>query len=393
MTEQTLLRPGDILPVEMRDGYEVHRAVLRRGLDVLLYPRQVLIATPPSGGPTLSFVHGIPETSALSAVTYAQDKKARREMIKRAGVPIPPGAVFAIGKESAEIRAFAKRVGYPVVVKAAGGENLREIFAGVRDERELTRVIDHFRVPEDQRLSYSKAAYGLTLLSEPVEEDGRIVSPASYQILIERHMTGSCLRFVVLGGSVLSVLRLPQGTADLSATPEPVSAAEVHESILELGVAAAHAIPGLTVAALDMVLDDHRLPAAQQQVSVVEFSERPSLAWQAMVEDALAHQIGDAIVEHLAEEVGVALADPRDDVSVDFEIEGSTAASDLSSTISALGGSGLDVEITSFDRIEGTVDGVLNGDAHQVALVFELLTSGRLEGQRAMLIRAHHRHN
>src|SRR5690606_24508975 len=98
-------RPGDVGP-DLHDGYEIHRAALCRGLDVMLYPRQVLTTRAPAGGAELSFAHGVPGTSTQSGVTFAQDRQMRREMQAAAGLPVPPGATFAVGREEWEAKRF-----------------------------------------------------------------------------------------------------------------------------------------------------------------------------------------------------------------------------------------------------------------------------------------------
>src|SRR5690606_41279686 len=158
-----------------------------------------MMTRPAEGGPELSFVHGIPQTSSLAAVTYAQDKRMRRELLERAGLLVPPGGSFAIGRELDEALAFASEIGYPVVVKPAVGDNISESLVDIGDEQQLREAIAYLRQPELERPSFTRSAYGLTLLLEPEEEDGRTVAPAGYQFLLERQVPGNYLRLVVRG--------------------------------------------------------------------------------------------------------------------------------------------------------------------------------------------------
>ncbi len=67
------------------------------------------------------------------------DKPRARRIMKRAGVPVLPGSEGTGVTELREAQADAKRLGYPVLIKAAaggGGKGMRV----VRDAAELTRL-------------------------------------------------------------------------------------------------------------------------------------------------------------------------------------------------------------------------------------------------------------
>src|SRR5690625_1231069 len=161
MSLETPIQPG--LGADLRDGYEVHAAALRRGMNVVLYPRQVLVASDQSGE-ELAFVHGVPETSSLGPVTYAQDKRMRRALLERAGLPVPRGTTFSVGRGVAGAKKFAERIGYPVVVKPAIGDNAIETFADLQTEEQFDAAIDRLRIPPSERETFTRAAYGLTEL-------------------------------------------------------------------------------------------------------------------------------------------------------------------------------------------------------------------------------------
>src|SRR5437867_6538164 len=54
------------------------------------------------------------------AMTALEDKAVSRALAKKAGVPIPPGSEGAVDNEQ-EALAVAKRIGYPVMIKAVAG--------------------------------------------------------------------------------------------------------------------------------------------------------------------------------------------------------------------------------------------------------------------------------
>jgi hypothetical protein len=379
------------IPPAWRDGYELHCAALRLGLDVTLYPRQVLQVTQPAGGPDRWFVHGVPESSTLAAVTYAQDKRMRRQLLVQAGLPVPDGVTFAIGREIGEAKRFARNVGYPVVVKPASGDNMSEVFTGVRNEKELATTIDYFRTPELGRPAFSRTAYALTLLLEPDEEDGRTITPAGYQLLVEKQVTGVPLRILVVGDRVVSAVAGPgegRGSADRSYGEVRD---EIHPDFRDLALTAVRAIPGLTTAALDLIVTDHRSPRGQQDAWIVDFSERPLLAQQAMVSDALSAELATALLRHAAPVLDDVI--PRDLVSIDFRVEGATSATAVAAALGdAARDAGVTSDVTVEDDVEGSVVGVVDGPADWTAWVFESLLAGTLAEQRAMLVTERHRH-
>jgi hypothetical protein len=382
---------ADGIPDDLRDGYEIHRAALSYGMDVSLYPRQVLLAGYRDSDVRLAFVHGIPQTSNLAAVTYAQDKRMRRELLARAGLPVPEGATFAIGRQRDGARRFARAIGYPVVVKPAVGENMREVFAGLWNERELDAAIDYFRTPEADRPGFTRAAYSLTLLLEPDEEDGRTVTPAGYQFLLERHVSGRPLRLLVIGDRVVSGVYLPGDSATAQDGTGGDVCDEVHPTVAALAVRAARAVPGLAAAAVDLVLADHRRAVRDQPLWIVDFSERPSLAAQASVSGHRSAELGDTLLSEHAADSEITLGPPRDEIRIGFRADGATdPAAVVTAITNAADELGLTNQVRVTDRVEGTASGTFEGPPAYIALIFELLTSGRLHGQRAMLIEEDH---
>ncbi|HEY8452400.1 MAG: hypothetical protein FWJ70_02550 [Micromonosporaceae bacterium] len=378
-------RPGDVGP-DLHDGYEIHRAALCRGLDVMLYPRQVLTTRAPAGGAELSFAHGVPGTSTQSGVTFAQDRQMRREMQAAAGLPVPPGATFAVGREEWEAKRFAREIGYPVVVKARIGDNMVEVLPGLRTERDLTAAIRYLRTAPLRRPHFTRASYAITLLHEPVEEDGQTLVPRGYRFLVERHVSGRYLRFLVVEGRVLSVVYAPGGLGRSSLPHREVSH-QTHPSLARLAVEAARAVPGLALAAVDIVVADHREPAWRQSPVIVEFSERPWLEMQHRVSPDLSRAIADRILSEYAAQMGVPLGPPRTGGTVAFWAYGATDAAGAAAAVAAAADRWLlAARIEDVDQVEGGFGGTLAGALADVARIFELLVAGRLDGQRAMLV-------
>lgn len=95
----------------------------------------------------LIFIGPRPESISLMG-----DKVSAIEAMKKAGVPCVPGSDGAVGDDPDTNKAIAKRIGYPIIVKAAGGGGGRGMRV-VRSEEELVSSIEMTKAE-------AKAAFG-----------------------------------------------------------------------------------------------------------------------------------------------------------------------------------------------------------------------------------------
>src|SRR5699024_8599645 len=196
----------------IRDGYEVHRAALERGLDVRLLPRQVMQVNIPGDVATVEgLAHGIPQQTSLAGATYAQDLHMRRAMLLKAGFSVPRGATFSVGRSRVLGRKFAERIGFPVVIKPAVGDNTIEVQTGITNKRQFRLAVEYLFTPPSQRPEFTRSAYALTELREPGKINGKLVAPPGYRFLVEKQEQGDYLRFLVIDGEVRNVLYCPDG--------------------------------------------------------------------------------------------------------------------------------------------------------------------------------------
>lgn len=378
------------VPHDEFDGVLALRALLRAGLDVEVYPRQI-VYVPAGEGAELSFVHGIPGTSGLGPVTYAQDKRMQRGLLERSGVPVPSAATFTVGRGVSGAKRFARKVGFPVLVKPAVGDNGIETFRDIQDVEGIDQALDYLRTPPSQRAGFSRASYGLTELREPGEENGRVVVPPGYMFMVEHQLQGAYLRVLVSDGDVRSVVRCEGVPADETLTGGTEIIDQVHPSVKQLALRAVRALPGLSVAAIDMVLEDPARPTDEQQIGVVEFSERPSLWVQAKVDADLAAHLSEDLVRRYAAAEGHPLADPRPEVAVAIEAHALPDATHGGQAIvEAATALGLQAEVAEVDQTEGTVYATLSGGAGTVAHLINEMLNGSIDEQRVMLVVARH---
>lgn len=371
----------------VRDGYEVHRAALAHGLDVVLLPRQVMEVKAPDGSVT-AFTHGVPQQTTLAAATYAQDVRMRRDMVMRGGYMVPTGATFSMGgSRQAPYRYAAEKLGYPVVVKPAVGDNTVDVISGIKDHDELLEAIEYFQTPPTERPGYTRAAYALTELREPGVIDGRIVVPPSYRYLIEQQVSGEYLRFLVLDGRVLNVVLCPEGPWRSEPGDIRIVTDEVHASLTEIAVGVAAAIPGIALAAVDLVVKDRKANTSVEDAVVVEYSERPWLAVQQYASDLLAQEAAEEILRF---GVQADLPEPSNRVTVHFTIEGSVHPEKLLNALLAeFAEHGLVGDAELEDAAVGTLTGKATGSAAAVALIMESMIGEGIRGQRAMLVDEH----
>lgn len=77
-----------------------------------------------------------------------KDKALTKEYLKRAGINVSPGAVFRKDEIDKALE-FAKKIGYPVVVKPHDGGHGRDVIVGIKNKRELELKLATFFKKEE----------------------------------------------------------------------------------------------------------------------------------------------------------------------------------------------------------------------------------------------------
>lgn len=246
-----------------------------------------------------------------------REKNEAKRCMAEAGVPVAEGQDFAV-EETEQACAYARELGWPVVVKPVVGTGGAGVTAGIRDEEELRWALARVAASE------------------------RVVARNNGRVLVERHVEGQELRVFVAGGAaVAAVYRIAphvvgdgehsvealirqkneqrrsnprlknsplkineatqkqlarQGLA-LEAIPEAgrqvrLSSVNsisqgadtanvlerVHPSVLEAAVNAVAAVPGLRRAGVDIIVGDYTQPLVPELSCVCELNTSPSLA-------------------------------------------------------------------------------------------------------------------
>lgn len=305
-------------PAEL-DGVLALHAALRYGLDVEILPRQVLISVVEGNSNEMSFVHGIPGNTGLAPVTYAQDKRMRRAQMERAGIPIPKGATFSLGYGSKLAARYAKQIGYPITVKPAVGDNGIEGFLNIRNRRGMREALAYLSQPTTERETFTRASYGLTELREPGIEDGKVTVPPGYLFIVEKHLVGQYLRFLVVDGEVVSAILCEGYPVDRTLSGGREVLNELHPEVVDLAARAGQVIPGVPAVAVDIVIPNPAAPLEGQTYGLVEYSERPYLWVQGVVDPELPLVLSDKIFRSYADKLGFTLSAPRDEIELSFD--------------------------------------------------------------------------
>ncbi len=174
-----------------------------------------------------------PPASAMEAMGY---KTAAREKMIAAGVPVVPGATVS---SFDELPAAAERVGYPVMLKAAGGGGGKGMRL-VASEKELKGAWDRAR-------SEAKSAFG----DETVYLEKAIVEPRHVEIQVLADAHGSCVH---LFERDCSIQRRHQKVVEETPTPSPVRTAALIAKMGEVAVKAAQAVGYVSAGTVEFLL-------------------------------------------------------------------------------------------------------------------------------------------
>ena len=382
MTNVEVDRSAQSPDAESLDGVLVLGDLLSRGLSVEVLPRQVLIARDDQEN-SFSFVHGLPGDSGLAPVTYAQDKRMRRAMMEREGICVPKGATFSVGRGRKLAKKFANRIGYPVTIKPAVGDNAIEANLDIMNDDEFDEALDKLMVPPEDRPGFTRASYGLTELREPGVVDGIITVPPGYEFIVEKQPPGQYVRFFVLDGEMKNAVLC-------TGSPSDNSLSSVEDITLLIGQAlqrkvedAGSLISGLRAITLDAMVTD--LGSEVADAEFVELSERPGFWVHREADEALARHLSHEMVSAYLGSTASPVRGP-DQVSYDFDAH---AVPDVELAHRMITEIAPDFNIAyvpaSSDHVSGTLSGTLMGDPYQVADFVDALLDGRIGSVPVML--------
>lgn len=292
-------------------GHLLEREALALGLDTTRYSKGAFTTTDGEQEPVPFKWSRNPLSSAVS-LALSTHKEATRIQLQQAAVPVPQGRTFARG-DYATAREFAKRIGYPVVVKPSMGVRGIGVVAGIHDGEQLN------------------AAFELMSGSKLGHQD----------FIVEKHVNGADYRIVVIGDEVIAAIQrepssvfgdgnstigellinknvarrrnphlwarpakyddaarhelrkagrdldtvLEEGEQQLLANTCSLSQGgdsidvldEMHPSIKKASLAAVKAMPGLYFCGVDFLLEDHTKPLDEQDAGICELNAHAAI--------------------------------------------------------------------------------------------------------------------
>lgn len=188
--------------------------------------------------PLLCETRGITFIGPTSKAMVAMGNKIQaREMMKKAGIPVLPGTDKAIEDLDEAVRC-ANEIGYPIMVKAAGGGGGRGLrIAG--DDQELLSAIETAR-------SESKSAFGVSevFLEKYLERAHHI----EFQILADKHGN-----IVHLGERECSIQRRHQKLIEIA--PSLILDASLRRKMGEASIEAARAANYTNAGTVEYLVD------------------------------------------------------------------------------------------------------------------------------------------
>jgi hypothetical protein len=378
---------GFQVPSRLIDGYQVHRAALSRGLDVLSLPRQVFLAGASTTVPAeISFTHGVPEASGLSAVTFAQDRRLARALLERADVPKPAGASFS-WRSISRAKRYARQLGYPVVLREGVGENPVRAIHHIHSGEELrTAFAELRRRDKTDRTPGSNphiAGYATTRLTFTYDEEGNEVAPLRSRMMVEEDVSGITIRALVVGGELVAAVELDA----TQATGVKDRTNDLSPEFVQILVKAAAAIPGLACATVDAVQRNGAHSTSDQDLVVIGVSERPRIETYVTASTELGDFLGEALLRFQAREAGLELGPAVETVARPLHIEGLRHADKVADALPAIAKShGIVLEVQRVDSVAGDIDAWASAAPDAIAALVELLMAGCLVDDKAAAV-------
>jgi D-alanine-D-alanine ligase-like ATP-grasp enzyme/acylphosphatase len=338
-------------------GHLLEREALALGLNTIRFSKGAFVATDGVQPPLIFKWSRSPRSSAVS-LALCTHKEATRLLLRRAGVPVPKGRTFSYGDFTAA-KAFAERIGYPVVVKPAMGVRGIGVVANIGSEPELDEafnqlvksrlgkadfIVEQHITGRDYRIVVVGDEVIAAILREPasVEGDGEhtvaelMVNRNAFRHL-NPHLWGRPVKYesaarYQLKRANLSLHSLPapgqkvvlSNTCSLSQGGDSIDVLdELHPSIKEACLAAVKAVPGLWFCGVDFLIEDHRKPLLEQQAGICELNAHAAIGNCEYPLYGTPRAVARTVMRQTAEHYGLKVNDqPADQLALRLIIRG-----------------------------------------------------------------------
>lgn len=390
-------------------SFLLQQAALRRGLATVRFARGDFTAWDDALA-HLTFWKSLVDTESRVSEFLCDDKQLTRRLLERAGVPVPQGRVFTPEQIDHAV-AYAEAIGYPVVVKPQVGRKGLGVTTGITDTDDLQAAIASLRTLRRRRDRYIVeqhvtgqdyriyVAFGevqsvvlrrkAAVIGDGVRDIAELVAAKNTMRRMSAHT-----RTRLIPGSAQVTQQLAKQQLDWSSVVEAgrevflASAAnisqggdsieviaETHPSIIDAARRAVHAIPGLSQAGVDLLVEDHTLPLEDQTGGVCEINALASMMASRAPLFGPAQPIADRLLELAATGRGVHLQRSTEQVAVRLHVEGAASPAALRKRIETQAGR-VGVALSGFDTDDEGLDVLLQGEAPALMRVISALYYG-----------------
>ena len=260
------------------------------------------------GGKAVLFMEHQPELTSAASRAISHDKHATKLFLDRAGVSTPKGSTF-LAKEIERGLAYAKAIGFPVVIKPIVGSGGKGVTSDIRDEEHFRSawensgttgryIVEKHIHGNDYRVLVINGKFICAAQRIPVNITGDGVSSVD-QLIDKKNAQRSAnpyvgVKKVKLNNEMLRTLR-QHGYDESSVIPTgqniqlvPVAnigtggdskdvTDEVHPGFTEIAIKAAHSIPGTFFAGVDLLVPDISQPPENQDYAICEINTRADI--------------------------------------------------------------------------------------------------------------------
>lgn len=283
---------------------------LRLGLRTRRFSPGLVLADDPATGTVLGFSDSESNGTSFAAAKIALHKGATRTLLADRGLPIADGS-YHPPNEVARAQAAGLALGFPLVVKPAGGSKGTAVTTGIGSADELAGalgevmtspfagtgiIVERCITGNDHRILVARDEVISVIRRAPASVLGDGQHTIEQLIVLtnaaRRQVPHIAKRLIPLDQRVDDFLRrngMSRHTIPASGKRIQVRAeANVHQggnshevldsthpTVLTLALDAIRAVPGLMQAGIDILLEDHRLPVDEQQVAIIEINSRP----------------------------------------------------------------------------------------------------------------------
>jgi len=386
------------------DSFLLQASALAHGMTTLrLTPQLFTSSVPEKPENTFGFWWSAGDFASRYGLMICGQKQLTRIMLRTSGVPVPQGRKFPNAARRSATD-YARRIGWPVVVKPAAGGGGRAVTTNIRSEADLHAAIKAVKEGEsfivekhvegaDYRILATEEKVisvftrraarvrgdGVSTIEQLVERANRLreAHPRYRNSLIK--LTEKTVQHM-LKRQGLSNEAIPAEDAEIILSPAANISqggegmdvtAETHPSILEFALQIRRGLPGLGHCGIDLLMEDHRKPMSEQSVGVCEVNSYSEIAMHCFPSEGVHADAAEELYLYNARRAGVEPGPRADLVSVAVQADGVYKTDGFVRWLTEIA-STLLVSIEDVETGEDSVRFVATGWVHSVAAVAAL---------------------